>query len=144
MPLLNWDIEPFLPHRGRMRLVDTIRQLRKEDLSGQVIATLRADGPYFSRDRFLNHWLVEFCAQASAAISHACSRKSGEPAHYGYLVSIRQFTMMEKIALKAGDELLFDVLFETAIDPIGQSRCVVFRGDETIAEGDMTFLLNGT
>ncbi len=130
----------FIPHRGPMQLIDSLSFLDSERMAGQVRLRLKADAPYFLDQEFQNHWLIEICAQASAAVSQARRGGLDTPVVMGYLVSIRQFQMAADIDLKIGDDLLIDVVFEVEMDPVGQSRCTVMAGGQSIADGELTFL----
>ena len=126
-----------------MHLIDTITWVDKVRITGEVKATLRANGPYFSSQGFEKHWLIEMCAQASAALYQASRRGIDAASPNGYLISIRQFTTVSEIELRPEDELLFHIAFEVESAPLGQSRCLTTACGKVIAEGELTFLLDG-
>lgn len=136
-------VATLIPHRGPMHLIDRINWVDTEAIQGEVTAVLRSGALYFSEEeRFEAHWLIELSAQASAALYQYCRQGAHAVSQKGYLVSVREFSTVEGVELKAGDELFFQIDFEVEASPLGQSRCeVVFRG-KTIAHGELTFLLD--
>lgn len=140
MQRLNSDAASYVPHEGRMCLIDRIRSFDKEARGGQVSLNLREKAPYFFEGRFQSHWLIEICAQASAALSQILFReKSDKAPPPGYLISVRAFDFEDDVRLKVDDELVVDVVFDVEINPVGQSRCEVRFEQRRIAAGEMTF-----
>lgn len=131
----------LLPHGQPMHLIDEVLHYESSPISGTVTAEIRGDGPYFGPEGFEEHWLIEICAQASAATYLLARRDLYTKPPRGYLVSVREFRVFETPPLKANDTLEVDVFFEVEATPLGQSRCLVRSGARDIAEAEMSFLI---
>jgi len=129
-----------------MHLVDTITWVGTDPIRGEVKTTLRSDGPYFRDSGFKHHWLIELCAQASAAlfqVARTSTDGNSSKASNGYLISVRDFEWIETVSLNPGDELLIQVVFESLEAPLGQSRSEVTCGGIRLAHGLLSFLMDG-
>ncbi|MDR2259850.1 MAG: hypothetical protein LBE06_02740 [Azoarcus sp.] len=83
-------IEEYLPHRGRMVLLDDVLEAEMGYIRCAV--TLRMDSP-FCRDGQVPAYVgVEYMAQAVGALVGWESHERGAAIRTGFLVSARQFT----------------------------------------------------
>ncbi len=82
-------MDAWLPHRGRMRLVD---QVERCDEQGIVcIAVVRGDGLFSGVDG-MPAWIgIELMAQAAAAWAGARARAGGGAPRAGFLVGTRRY-----------------------------------------------------
>jgi predicted hotdog family 3-hydroxylacyl-ACP dehydratase len=131
----------LLPHGDAIQLIKDILWFESEPIHGEVSAEISAKGPYMGAWGFEDHWLIEFMAQASAAIYLLARRRSGQIPPRGYLVSVRDFVVYQPDLLKALDSLVISSTFEVEATPLGQSRCAVRLDKILVAEGELTFLL---
>jgi predicted hotdog family 3-hydroxylacyl-ACP dehydratase len=83
-------IEEYLPHRGRMVLLDTV--LSAEAKSIRCAVTIRPDSPFCRNGSVAAHVGIEYMAQAVGALVGWQSRSMGKPVQIGFLVSARKFT----------------------------------------------------
>ena len=82
-------LDAWLPHRGRMRLIDSVERCDAEGIA--CTAVVRPDGLFTGPDG-MPAWIgVELMAQAAAAWSGARSREAGGGPRVGYLVSARRY-----------------------------------------------------
>jgi len=139
---LGTAVDRFIPHQGRMKLVDSLISFQREEKSGDVRVQLMANGPYFVGQEFQNHWLIEIMAQAGAVISQVLRMgdKDGEPP-FGFLIAIRNFTWLDMRPLPPGTVLRVRAHFVVDLDPVGNCVSQVYVDDDVlIAESEMTFL----
>lgn len=135
--------EGLLPHGPGMHLIDEVVWFGTTKVEGEVLARIRANGPYFSEAGFEDHWLIELCAQASAALYRLSLREKVGPAARGFLVSVREFSLFHSGEISAGDELRISIEMDNEAAPLGQSFCQVRKDTTLVAEGQLTFLLEG-
>ncbi len=142
--LCDIDVSDLIPHRGRMHLMDAIDWVDCSPVAirGRTRTRLRAEAPYFSPNGFARHWLLELCAQASAALFQAARGGSNTKSRKGYLIHIREFSTPCELTLKPGDEIVFNIAFEIESEFLGQSRCQVTARGEVVGAGELTFLLD--
>lgn len=133
----------LLPHAYPMHLIDEVLEFSVSPVAGVVSARIREDAPYQGQFGFEDHWLIEMCAQASAAIYILAHRDDHESVPRGYLVSVREFQLLHTEPLRTGDDLIIEILYEVEATPLGQTLCVVKRGPEheKIAVAEMSFLM---
>ena len=82
-------MDAWLPHRGRMRLVDRVE--RCDDAVIVCAALVRHDGLFAAADG-LPAWIgIELMAQAAAAWSGARARAGGGVPRAGFLVGARRY-----------------------------------------------------
>ncbi|MDR2032891.1 MAG: hypothetical protein LBP86_11760 [Azoarcus sp.] len=82
-------IEEYLPHRGRMVLLDTVLEARTGYI--RCALTPQLDSPFCREGRVPAYVGVEYMAQAIGALVGWESRERGLPVGTGFLVSARQF-----------------------------------------------------
>ncbi|MDR3324217.1 MAG: hypothetical protein LBS89_08455 [Zoogloeaceae bacterium] len=82
-------IEEYLPHRGRMVLLDRVVEVE----AGRIVCavTIRPQSPFFREGRVAAYVGIEYMAQAVGALVGWQSRSLGEPVKTGFLVSTRKF-----------------------------------------------------
>jgi predicted hotdog family 3-hydroxylacyl-ACP dehydratase len=83
-------LDDWLPHRGRMRLVDGVARCDADAI--ECTAVVRPDGVFAGADG-MPAWIgVELMAQAAAAWAGAQARAAGGGGpRVGYLVSVRRY-----------------------------------------------------
>ncbi len=129
-----------------MRLVDQIISCDVQAKAGEVSTRLRSEAPYFRKQQFEAHWLLEIIAQAAAAISRVVGLATGAPPTekppLGFLIAIRSFYIEEAaVQLSEGEELLSKIRFEFDMETIGYCSGEIYAGDGLLlARSEMTFL----
>ncbi len=108
-----------------------------------VVSKVRSDAPYFDDDpaHFAEHWLLEMMAQSAAALSGLLHHSDGNPVPFGFLISVRDFTLHQAPPPRVGDTLYFYPHFEVSMRPVG--HCAIKACDEQgrlLATGAMTFI----
>ena len=82
-------MDAWLPHRGRMRLIDRVE--RCDDVAIACKAVVRPDGLFTGRNG-MPAWIgIELMAQAAAAWSGARARAAGGAPRVGLLVGARRY-----------------------------------------------------
>ena len=82
-------MDDWLPHRGRMRLIDRVDRCDAEAIA--CTAVVREDGPFASADG-LPAWIgIELMAQAAAAWAGARARAGSSAPRVGFLVGARRY-----------------------------------------------------
>jgi predicted hotdog family 3-hydroxylacyl-ACP dehydratase len=82
-------MDAWLPHRGRMRLIDRVE--RCDDTTIACTATVRQDGLFTGTDG-MPAWIgIELMAQAAAAWAGARARADGGAPRVGFLVGARRY-----------------------------------------------------
>lgn len=138
------SIDRLIPHKGRMKLVDSLIAFQRDEKTGDVRVQLSADAPYFVGQVFQSHWLIELMAQAGAVISQLLriGVKDDEPP-LGFLIAIRNFTWLDMRPLVPGTILRIQAHFDVDLDPVGNCISKIFTEDDAlIAQSEMTFLSN--
>lgn len=133
----------LLPHGAGMHLIDEVLRYGETRVEGEIVARIRAEGPYFGPDGFEEHWLIELCAQASAALYRLSLGDVSGHAAKGFLVSVREFSFFPAEEIFPGDELRILIDMDNEAAPLGHSTCQVLKAKRLIAEGQLTFLLEG-
>ena len=138
-------LDAWLPHRGRMRLIDSVERCDADGIA--CTAIVRPDGLFCGADG-LPAWIgVELMAQAAAAWSGARAREGGGVPRVGYLVSARRYDAhvpvfsvgatltVHAACAMAGDNglRLFDCTISLAGRELASGRIGVFEtpGDPT-------------
>ncbi|MDR1229268.1 MAG: hypothetical protein LBK55_09710 [Azoarcus sp.] len=82
-------IEKYLPHRGRMVLLDRVLEAGK----GRIVCavTVREDSPFCRDGKVPAYVGIEYMAQTAGALVGWESREKGEPVKTGFLVSAREY-----------------------------------------------------
>lgn len=139
------DAGAYIPHQGRMRLIDSITSLDPTERAGTVSSCLREDAPYFQGKEFQQHWLIEIMAQAAAAISQILKSKPQDGVPRGYLIAIKEFKIVAEAPLAAGSTLSSRIRFDVDLSPIGHCESSIFTSDgRLLAQSEMTFLSDET
>jgi predicted hotdog family 3-hydroxylacyl-ACP dehydratase len=83
-------LEAYLPHRGRMVLLDKVLEAE----TGHIVCavTIRPDSPFCREGRVAAHVGIEYMAQAVGALVGWQSLRAGEAVKTGFLVSARKYT----------------------------------------------------
>jgi len=135
-------MDEWLPHRGRMRLVDRVE--RCDDTSIACTAVVRPDGPFTDADG-MPAWIgIELMAQAAAAWAGARARAGGGAPRAGFLVGARRYDAhVPSFAIGAALEItatcaasgdngmrLFDCTIAHAGRALASGRIGVFEAQE--------------
>jgi predicted hotdog family 3-hydroxylacyl-ACP dehydratase len=116
-------IENYLPHRGRMVLLDRVLEAG----TGRVVCAvaLREDSPFCRDGKVPAYVGIEYMAQAAGALVGWESREKGEPVKTGFLVSAREYASRvdgfpagATLAVEARDDWRDD-------DGVGVMDCVI-------------------
>ncbi|ASJ76860.1 hypothetical protein [Granulosicoccus antarcticus] len=82
-------IKPYVPHSGRMCLLDTLLKTNGEVLEAGVVPTLQSQ---FATDQGVPGWIgLEWMAQAIAAWSGVQARAAGRAPAIGFLLGTRHY-----------------------------------------------------
>jgi len=82
-------MDAWLPHRGRMRLIDSVERCDGDTIA--CSALVRHDGLFVEADG-LPAWIgIELMAQAAAAWAGARARAGGGAPRAGFLVGVRRY-----------------------------------------------------
>jgi predicted hotdog family 3-hydroxylacyl-ACP dehydratase len=82
------DIEPFVPHRGEMRLLDRLVECSEDD----VVAECTVRHGIFSDESGLPAWAgLELMAQAVASWAGYHAVRAGTPVKLGFLLGTRRY-----------------------------------------------------
>lgn len=88
-PLTPCPIEPYVPHRGQICLLDRLLEVSDNDLLAEVIP--RADN-LFARQQGIPAWVgIEWLAQAVAAWAGVQSALRHEAPRIGFLLGTRRY-----------------------------------------------------
>ncbi|MDR2451058.1 MAG: hypothetical protein LBE85_04650 [Candidatus Accumulibacter sp.] len=82
-------IENYLPHRGRMVLLDRVLEAGM----GRIVCAVavREDSPFCRDGKVPAYVGIEYMAQTAGALVGWESREKGEPVRTGFLVSAREY-----------------------------------------------------
>ncbi|MDR0735288.1 MAG: hypothetical protein LBF51_00400 [Zoogloeaceae bacterium] len=124
-------IQEYLPHRGRMVLLDAV--LAAEAGRIRCVATIRPDSPFCRNDNVPAYVGVEYMAQAIGALIGWQSRRVGEPVRTGFLVSARKFTS-QVAAYPVGARLQVEARENWRdAEGLGVMDCVIYHPADDIA-----------
>jgi predicted hotdog family 3-hydroxylacyl-ACP dehydratase len=130
-------VEEYLPHRGRMVLLDRVCEAEAERIVCAV--TIRPDSPFCRKGRVAAYVGVEYMAQAIGALAGWRSRNAGEAVKTGFLVSARKYACKAD-SFPIGATLLVEAR-ENWRDEEGLSvmDCVIYHPEpEAVAEATLT------
>ena len=86
--MLDINIEDYLPHRGKMKLID--EALEVDDGMAVTVSTVTKDWPLEEGDRVSPVVLVELVAQSSNLAVMWEKKKNGDEGGKGWLVGIKK------------------------------------------------------
>jgi 3-hydroxyacyl-[acyl-carrier-protein] dehydratase len=119
----------LLPHRAPFILVDRVI----EASPGKV----RAEKQVTAGDPLVGDLLPDMLVIEALAQACACSNRSEQGPHLGYLVAITNFTFEGRVA--TGETLTLDVTRAARLGPLSQFDVEAAVCDRPIARGRMTF-----
>jgi predicted hotdog family 3-hydroxylacyl-ACP dehydratase len=132
--------DTLIPHQGRMLLVDDLIDLDRGQRKGRVSSILASDKPYWNAsERFRYHWLLEIMAQAAATVCGALRAGAHDAAAPGFLLSIREWALLQRPDLAPGDAVLAEVTVETEVEAISQASITLQYRGEMVARSLMSF-----
>ncbi|MDR0673783.1 MAG: hypothetical protein LBF93_09060 [Zoogloeaceae bacterium] len=124
-------MEAYLPHRGRMVLLDAVLAAKPGYI--RCVTTIRLDSPFCRHDGVPAHMGVEYMAQAVGALVGWQSRGAGEPVRIGFLVSARKFTS-KVTRFSVGARLEVEARENWRNDEgLGVMDCVIYHPADDIA-----------
>jgi len=139
----TYSIEDAIPHRGRMRLIDTILSV-EEDLA-VTQATVRADWPLITPDGVNPIILIELAAQTAAVSSgrsHAPDSDREQRPTGGWLVGIKRADFsIDRIPVDAC--ITIRSQNRIAVDQYREISAVASIGDQPIGEVQFQVLQAG-
>ncbi len=131
-------IERLLPQRPPMLLLD--RLLSCTPTEGTADARLTPGNLFRLADDSIHAAaLFELMAQAYAAVQGYQDTLAGKPVGIGYLAGITRAVVHG--AARVGDRLLVNVRQTAVVPPFVRAEARVLRGDETLAEGELTLFI---
>lgn len=123
-----------------MRLVDHLIAFDAQEKTGSVRSVIQSDKPYWHAvNRFRHHWLLEIMAQSAATVCGALQSDSSAAPRPGFLLSIREWTLLKRPPLVPGDDVLADVRIEATMDAVSQASITLNFQGETVARSLMSF-----
>jgi predicted hotdog family 3-hydroxylacyl-ACP dehydratase len=84
---MNMDIESYMPHRGRMKLIEDI--LESDKNSCKAIAIPKRTWPFLRQEGIDPLVIIELIAQTTSAYVGWCRRNEKKMGGAGFLVGIR-------------------------------------------------------
>jgi predicted hotdog family 3-hydroxylacyl-ACP dehydratase len=134
------DVGTLIPHQGPMLLVNSLLHIDLLQKKGSVLSILQKDKPYWNAEQhFRHHWLLEIMAQSAAAVLGSLASDEHDPHQPGFLLAIRQWTLLQKPSLVPLDPIRVEVLIETEWAAMSQVSMQAFFHHEKIAEAQMSF-----
>jgi predicted hotdog family 3-hydroxylacyl-ACP dehydratase len=123
-----------------MLLVNDLIDLDRRQKKGRVSSILAQGKPYWSEsESFRYHWLLEIMAQAAATVCGALRGADHEASAPGFLLSIREWTLLQRPPLAPGAAMLAEVTIETEMDALSQASITLEYQGETVARSMMSF-----
>ncbi|GHD69040.1 ApeP family dehydratase [Jeongeupia chitinilytica] len=127
-PTAYLPVADYLPHAGRMVLLDQVVSAARDTLSATT--TIRADAP-FCDGAEVGGWVgVEYMAQTIAALAGFEARSRGDAVRVGFLVGTRRYDCSVP-AFRVGQTLTVTATRE-------------FQADNGVAVMDCTIAIDGT
>jgi predicted hotdog family 3-hydroxylacyl-ACP dehydratase len=130
MPMLNIDIESYIPHRSPIRLISEVLEI--EDELGIAVAIVKADWPLCDGREINPLILVETVAQTAALVEGHKRKKEGKTGAKGWLVGIKH-AEFNVAGIPVGTRLVIRVTSQYAFDNYGVVEGIVKSGDEVVA-----------
>lgn len=128
-------IEDLIPHRAPMVMVD---ELVSTSPDGCVARKTFRPGDYgLDGETVSEPAIVEFVAQAVAAMQGASARTDEGGARIGFLTAVSNFTFASRA--HAGDELTVHATVVKRLGPMTVVGGVVTDGDRRVGEGELMF-----
>ncbi|MDR2787379.1 MAG: hypothetical protein LBD06_03275 [Candidatus Accumulibacter sp.] len=133
-------VAEYLPHRGRMVLLDEV--LAVETGCIRCAVTLRMDSPFCREGQVPAYVGVEYMAQAVGALVGWEARQQGEAVRVGFLVSARRFTSRvdgfaagETLTVEAREDwrdaeglgVMDCAIYHPENEPVAHARLMVFQ-----------------
>ncbi len=131
MTVENHRIEDFIPHRGRMLLVEEL--IEASDKRGTVRTRVASTWPLCKNGRVDPVVLIEVVAQSAAALVGWRMRHQQKMGGRGFLVGVRR-TELTLVDLPVGTELTTRIEVDYELQNYAVFKGRVFAGDEQLAE----------
>jgi predicted hotdog family 3-hydroxylacyl-ACP dehydratase len=121
-------IEEYLPHRGRMVLLD--RVLAAEVGRIRCAVTLRPESPFCREGQVPAYVGIEYMAQATGALVGWHHREHGEAVKIGFLVSSRRYTSQVD-AFRVGETLIVEAVENWRDEEgLGVMDCTIYHPED--------------
>jgi predicted hotdog family 3-hydroxylacyl-ACP dehydratase len=130
MPMLDIDIEKFIPHRDGIRLLDGVLQIA--DDSAVTTATVKSTWPLSNGESINPLILVETIAQSAALVEGYKRSRQGMSSSKGWLVGIKH-AEFNADAIPVNTNLIISVKSMYSFDNYGVIEGTVKSGDKIVA-----------
>ncbi|HVP66834.1 MAG TPA: 3-hydroxylacyl-ACP dehydratase [Anaeromyxobacteraceae bacterium] len=131
----------LVPHSGRAVLLDEVLEADEQRIRCRVV--VRRDSAFLEDGRVPAVVVLEYMAQAIAALAGLLARASGRPPRVGFLLGSREFRLFAD-AFAVGDEILVEAVRVFGDESIGSFECSATRQGEPVASGTLNvFLASG-
>ncbi|BCL77381.1 thioester dehydrase [Jeongeupia sp. HS-3] len=129
-------IADYLPHSGRMVLLDRVVAIGRDTLSAAT--TIRADSPFCEEDA-VGGWVgVEYMAQTIAALAGFEARSHGNTVKVGFLVGTRRYDC-DVPAFHVGQTLMITARREFQADNgVAVMDCTIAIDGQTVASAQLS------
>lgn len=122
-------LEAYLPHRGRMLLLDRVLEAGPGRMLCAV--SLRADSPFCRDGRVPAYIGIEYMAQATGALVGWQSMTRGQPVRVGFLISVRKYSSRVN-HFSAGTTLRVESLETLRDEEFGSMMCSIYNSDDEL------------
>jgi len=128
----------LLPHSGRAILLDEVVEADAERIVCRVL--IRADSPFVENGRVPSVVVLEYMAQAIAALAGLQAKASGNEPRVGLLLGTHELTLAAD-TLGVGDELLVEANRVFGDDSMGSFDCITSRSGTQVAAATLNVFL---
>ena len=128
----------LLPHSGRAVLLDEV----VEADAGRIVCrvSIKADSPFVENGRVPSVVVLEYMAQAIAALAGLQAKAAGDEPRVGLLLGTRELTLAVD-AFGIGDQLLVEACRVFGDDLMGSFDCTASRSGTRIAAATLNVVL---
>ena len=130
-----YSIEQALPHAAPMILLDEIVDFEEDRIETALV--IRSAAPFFRPEGMPSHVVLEYMAQACAAMVGIEALMAGQQPQLGLLLGTRNFHAARQW-IKEGERLVVFASVEYRDGEIGVFDCEVLCGNEKIATAQVT------
>ena len=135
------ELLSIVPHRGKMLLLNRVREYNTKELSIEAEYSITEDGLFFDSDAAgVPAWVgFEFIAQAVSALIGIRYRENGEPPKIGFILSVSQM----RIGLpffKTGSIIAIKANIIESVDSLYIFKGEIFIEGVKVLEGKLTVM----
>ena len=128
------SVDGFVPHEGRMRIVDAIVSI--EERKVETLAKITQESIFVDEEGVLDPTAhVELIAQSLAAMQGFNARDNESEKLGGFLLGVKNLEVFGEV--RVGDELRISAFKEAKFGDFGIIKGTVFKDNETIASGEI-------